>query len=103
MFSLGTSGHQRIVLCFLSLLESENRQRMTRRISRQLEATFLFSFSFVCYECFAYMSVCAPCICVASTKPKGVGNPGIGVLQGCKLPHGCSELNCFPCKNSKCT
>lgn len=50
---------------------------------------YLFSYLLLLFyadECFAYMSVCAPCECLVAKKPEqGVGSPGTRVNDSYEL------------------
>lgn len=58
---------------------------------------FLFLNLFYVRECFACMRVYAPRVSLAPAKVReGAGSPRTGVIDACKLPCGCLDLNLGP-------
>lgn len=51
-------------------------------------------FMYFVYECFVHIYVCIPCVwLVPKMLEKGIRSPGNEVIDGCKPPYRCGELN----------
>lgn len=70
--------------------------------------SFLDLFLLIMRSSFLLLWICADClvsfILQCPCRPEeGIGCPGAGVTDDCKLPHGCWELNQGSLQNSHCS